>query len=77
MKTVLLVLAVLLVVAGYGAAYWWWPYTACRRCEGSGKHRSPSGFAWRRCRRCHGTGTRIRLGRRVLNVLIPSLRKET
>ncbi len=42
-----------------------WPYTACGRCKGAGKRRSPSGKAWRACGRCGGTGQRIRVGRRV------------
>jgi hypothetical protein len=55
----------LLWAAGYVAACAIWPFTNCRRCKGTGKHRSPRGKAWRRCRRCKGTGTRIRGGRRV------------
>lgn len=42
-----------------------WPFTACRRCDGSGKRRSPSGRAWRECRRCTGSGRRVRVGRRI------------
>jgi hypothetical protein len=42
-----------------------WPFTACRRCKGDGKRRSPSGRAWRLCRRCKGSGARVRLGRRA------------
>jgi hypothetical protein len=52
-------------LAGYAVACWWWPFAACRRCEGGGKRRSPSGRAWRKCRRCKGTGARLRVGRRV------------
>lgn len=46
-----------------------WPFTACAKCEGAGKHRSPSGRAWRTCRRCKGSGGRLRVGRRVVNYL--------
>lgn len=46
-----------------------WPFTNCRKCKGQGKHRSPSGKAWRKCRKCKGSGTRIRGGRRVWNWL--------
>lgn len=42
-----------------------WPFAACRRCDGTGKRRSPSGRAWRPCGRCGGAGRRVRLGRRV------------
>jgi DnaJ-class molecular chaperone len=51
----------------YVVACWVWPYTACRRCDGNGKHRSPSGRAWRYCRHCKGTGARLRTGRRLWN----------
>lgn len=59
------------VVAGlvYAVACWWWPYAACRKCEGAGRFRSPSGRAWRTCRRCKGSGTRVRVGRRLLTWL--------
>lgn len=60
-----LIVPVLIVVAGYVMACVVWPFTACRRCEGTGKHRSPSGRAWRECRRCEGSGRRVRVGRRV------------
>lgn len=55
----------LLWAAGYVGACAIWPFAKCGRCKGDGKHRSPSGKAWRRCRRCKGTGTRIRVGRRI------------
>lgn len=45
-----------------------WPYAACRKCEGSGRRRSPSGRAWRTCRRCDGSGSRVRLGRRLWEI---------
>lgn len=61
--------AALVWLAGYAAACWIWPFTACRKCDGAGKHRSPSGKAWRKCRRCAGSGTRIRLGRKLFNWL--------
>jgi hypothetical protein len=53
--------------AGYWVACVLWPFAACRRCAGSGKHRSPSGRAWRTCRRCRGTGARLRIGRKIHN----------
>jgi hypothetical protein len=55
----------LLWAAGYVVACAIWPFTSCRRCDGKGKHRSPSGKAWRKCRKCKGSGTRIRGGRRI------------
>lgn len=55
------------VVAGvwYVMACAVWPFAACRKCEGAGKFRSPSGRSWRRCRRCKGSGERVRVGRRL------------
>jgi hypothetical protein len=59
------VLVGLAVTAGYAFACAWWPFMDCRRCEGLGKIRSPSGRAFRRCRTCKGSGGRLRHGRRV------------
>lgn len=59
------VAAGLLWALGYVIACAVWPYAACRKCDGRGRFRSPSGRAWRRCRRCKGSGERIRLGRRA------------
>ncbi len=42
-----------------------WPYRACRKCDGAGRFRSPSGRAWRYCNRCGGKGAQLRPGRRV------------
>ena len=41
------------------------PFTACRRCAGSSKRRSPSGRAFRLCGKCGGSGRQVRLGRRL------------
>ncbi|RAY16594.1 hypothetical protein DPM19_05730 [Actinomadura craniellae] len=46
-----------------------WPFTACTKCEGAGRFRSPNGRAWRYCTRCNGKGARLRTGRRILNHL--------
>ncbi|MEU5880874.1 hypothetical protein [Spirillospora sp. NPDC047279] len=59
----------LLLLAGYAAACWLWPFRACTRCHGTGKFRSPSGHAWRYCNRCSGKGAQLRLGRHVWNAL--------
>lgn len=64
---VILIVAGSIAAAGYAVACWIWPFANCPRCHGSGKHRSPSGRAFRRCRRCKGTGARLRTGRRVAN----------
>lgn len=61
------ILALALVTLCYITACAVWPFAACRRCGGTGKHRSPSGRAWRHCHRCHGTGARLRVGRRAWN----------
>jgi hypothetical protein len=63
------VLAAVVWAAGYAVACWWWPFTACSRCKGNGRFRSPSGKNFRLCGRCKGGGTRLRMGRKVLNVL--------
>ncbi|WP_412516480.1 hypothetical protein K8Z49_37910 [Actinomadura madurae] len=42
-----------------------WPYRACRKCDGAGRFRSPSGRAWRYCNRCGGRGAQLRTGRRI------------
>jgi hypothetical protein len=64
-----LVLPLIIVTLGYIMACAVWPFTACRKCHGAGRHRSPSGRAWRYCHRCHGTGARLRTGRRIYNYL--------
>ena len=56
-------------LAGYAAACWWWPFAACRKCNGTGKRKSPSGRAFRICRRCKGSARRLRAGRRIFNWL--------
>ncbi|BEL07802.1 hypothetical protein Q0Z83_059930 [Actinoplanes sichuanensis] len=63
------VTAAILWAAGYVIACRVWPYAACRKCEGRGQFRSPSGRAWRHCRRCRGSGSRVRYGRRVWSKL--------
>lgn len=59
--------ALILAVFGYVAACAVWPFANCRKCDGNGKFRSPTGRAWRKCKRCKGSGTRIRGGRRAWN----------
>lgn len=63
----LLAAAGLIWFAGYLLACRFWPFKACRKCNGTGKIRSPSGRAWRKCRRCKGTQARLRWGRHVLD----------
>ena len=62
-------LALIVITLGYSLACWIWPFKACRRCEGSGKKRSPSGRAFRLCRRCYRTGRRLPAGRWIYNRL--------
>lgn len=58
------------VTAGYLATCMVWPFAACRRCEGSGKRRSPfSRRTFGLCNRCGGTGRRLRIGRQLINYL--------
>lgn len=63
----LLVAIAITALAVYALGCWAWPFASCRRCDGSGKRRSPSGRAFRLCPRCKGTGRRLRIGRRVWN----------
>ena len=72
--TVAIIAVVLL--AGYGWACAFWPLSACGRCSGTGKSRSPSRKHWRPCKRCSGSGRRIRLGRRVFTTLTPRRDRE-
>jgi hypothetical protein len=74
--TLLLVAAAVVPALWYIAHCAWYPFAACRRCDGDGKFRSASGQAWRKCRRCRGTGERLRLGRRAWNHFA-GLRRDT
>ncbi len=60
-----LIIAALLLAAGYALACAVWPFAACRWCKGTGKRRSPAGKAWRPCGHCEGSGRRVRFGRRL------------
>jgi len=64
-----LALLTILATGGYLVAVAVWPFTAHRRCNGTGKLRSPGGRAWRTCRGCGGTGRKLRSGRRVFESL--------
>jgi hypothetical protein len=75
--TVIALLVGLVAAVVYGVACAIWPFGACLRCGGDGKLRSPSGKAWRRCKRCKGTGTRLRIGRRILNRLSTTAERGT
>ncbi|MFG1997696.1 hypothetical protein ACGFNU_00955 [Spirillospora sp. NPDC048911] len=63
-----LLLLAILAATGYMIHCLIWPYRSCRYCEG-GKHRSPSGRAWRYCHRCNGKGAQLRIGRRLWTYL--------
>lgn len=73
MRSSAVTFVVFLALAGASVAYYLackiWPFTACGRCEGSGRRRSPSGRNWRSCKKCKGSGTRLRTGRRIWNWL--------
>jgi hypothetical protein len=64
-----LTLAALLGAGVYAGACLFWPWTACEKCEGAGKFRSPSGKNWRPCPRCGGSGRKERFGAVVLRKL--------
>jgi hypothetical protein len=63
------VAALVVATPVYAVACALWPFTACDRCDGSGRRRSPSGRNYGRCRKCKGRGEQLRLGRRVMNRL--------
>lgn len=65
----LAILALIIFTVGYITACWLYPFTPCRRCHGTGKHRAILGKTFRLCRHCHGDGHVLRPGRRVLNYL--------
>ncbi|WP_432838925.1 hypothetical protein [Dactylosporangium sp. CA-092794] len=76
--TGLFVVALIVVTFGYAVACWLWPFTACRRCHGTGKRRALfGGPAFGLCRRCDGTGRRLRPGRRVINYLRTTRGRDT
>jgi hypothetical protein len=61
-------LAALAVAAvAYAVSCAWWPFAACGRCKGRGRHQRDDGKVWRPCRRCKGSGARLRVGRKVWN----------
>jgi hypothetical protein len=63
-----LFLPLLIVTFGYIGTCVIWPFRACRRCQGTGRLRSPLLLgAFRLCPRCNATGRRLRVGRRVWN----------
>lgn len=55
-----------IITLGYFASCAFWPFKACRGCDGFGYIRGPFGGI-RLCGYCDGTGLRLRLGRRVWN----------
>lgn len=55
--------------AGYALACWWWPWTACRRREGKGRFRSPSGKNWRKYPRRKGSAAQGAPGAAGLGLL--------
>jgi DnaJ-class molecular chaperone len=63
-----LALVLIIVTFGYISACVARPFTACRRCDGTGKRPSIfGGKARRACRRCHASGLRLRTGRKIWN----------
>lgn len=57
--------AAVIGLAWYAVHCRFWPFAACRKCDGAGKFRSSTGRSWRRCGRCKGSGERVRFGRRL------------
>jgi len=59
-------LFMIVVTVGYLLVCAVWPFTTCRRCHGTGRHRGPLRGV-RLCHRCDATGLRLRWGRRAWN----------
>lgn len=58
------------VLGSYAVVCVIWPYSTCGKCAGRGQLTSPSGKHHRICPRCRGgSRKRLRLGRKVLNVV--------
>lgn len=69
-----------LVLAGcawavcYAGSCWWFPFGRCWCCKGRGAHKRRDGKVFRDCRHllgwgCGGSGRRLRIGRRVYNII--------
>jgi hypothetical protein len=65
----LLIGAVVIALVVYALACTVTPFAQCRRCDGNGKYRKPTGRAWHPCKRCTGSGHRLRWGRHITNYL--------
>jgi hypothetical protein len=60
----------ILLLLAIGALYYWgwrqslrkWPYTKCRKCEGTQKNEGSNKERWGKCPECGGTGRRLRWG---------------
>lgn len=61
-----LLLPAVLITLGYLGSCIFWPYKACRACQGYGQILGFFGGI-RLCAACDGTGLRLRFGRRLIN----------
>lgn len=61
----LLVAFLLTYAAVYLVSLRIWPYTACGRCDGSGRNAGSNRDRWGSCRKCGGGGRKERLGVRL------------
>jgi hypothetical protein len=63
----LLVVGILAIaLGGYVFSLWAHPYTKCRACNGTRRHRGAIFFyASRTCRACRGSGRKLRFGARI------------
>jgi DnaJ-class molecular chaperone len=57
----------LISAAGYLISLKRWPYTPCRRCQGTGRNAGSTRKRYGRCKRCEGSGRKPRLGTRVIS----------
>ena len=64
-----LILVGLLIAAWYVGHCVMYPFADCLWCSGNPKRRSGSGGSYRKCRHCRGTGERVRVGRRLYDLI--------
>jgi DnaJ-class molecular chaperone len=62
----ILLVVVVVVIVGYLISIRVHPFTTCRRCNGTNRHKGAIyTYSFRKCRRCDGTGRKLRLGARM------------
>ena len=68
--TALIIIAALVLAAGWVAHSWWWPYQRCPSClkhSASGRGIGSTWRAYNRCWRCGGKGELVRTGAKLIS----------